>query len=157
MRTEEGRSGTQEIRVWAPQLKQLGDRDRKTLQSILDLVDWRGLHMTSTPGTTLRPMEWATQGRVRGSGFKVVSTSPVCGIPEVLQMQTINRFLANSLMVELRNVQVAVTDLGILPGDQARDHDTGTRNTSSEDDSAGAKTMAVTLPRGCFTGVWAVG
>ncbi len=31
VRTEEGRSGAQEIRVWVPQLKQLSDRDRETL------------------------------------------------------------------------------------------------------------------------------
>ena len=47
-RTEGGRNGTQEMKVWAPGLKQLRDRDRTILQDILDLTDWWGLHMTVT-------------------------------------------------------------------------------------------------------------
>jgi hypothetical protein len=50
-RTEGGRNGTQEMKVWTPGLKQLRDRDRIMLQDILDLTDWWGLHMTATPGT----------------------------------------------------------------------------------------------------------
>ena len=117
VRTEEGRSGTQEIRVWAPQVKQLLDRDRKTLQCILDLIDWRGLHITSTPDTTQRPTKWAAQGRALGSGFKVASTVPVRGIPVAPQMETIRRFLANSLMTELRDIHVVAAD----PGTRHRD------------------------------------
>jgi len=40
VRTEEDRSGLQGIKVWAPQLRQLQERDRMTLQVLLDLVDW---------------------------------------------------------------------------------------------------------------------
>ena len=39
-RTEGGRSGAQEMKVWAPGLNQLRDRDRIILQNILDLTDW---------------------------------------------------------------------------------------------------------------------
>ena len=112
VRTEEDRSGTQEIRVWSPQMKQLLDRDHQTLQGILDLIDWWGLHMTSTPDTTQRPTEWVVQGQVRGFGFKVVSTVPVTGIPAAPQMETMRRFIANSLMVELRGIHVVVVDPG---------------------------------------------
>jgi hypothetical protein len=73
-RTEGGRSGTQEMTVWAPRLKQLRDRDHIMLQNILDLTDWRGLHMTSTPGTVQRSTEWAVKGRSQGSVLKVTST-----------------------------------------------------------------------------------
>ena len=38
VRAEGGGSGTQEIKVWAPELKQLRGRDRTTLQDILDLT-----------------------------------------------------------------------------------------------------------------------
>ena len=120
VRTEEGRSGTQEIRVWAPQVKQLLDRDRKTLQCILDLIDWWGLHMTSTPDTTQRPTEWTARGRVQGSGFEVASTVPVRGIPAAPQMETIRRFLANSLMIELRVIHVVADDPGTLHRDHRR-------------------------------------
>ena len=120
MRTEEGRNGTQEIKVWVPQLKQLMDRDLKSLQCILDLTDWWVLHMTSTPGTTQRPTEWATQGRTRGSGFKVTSIVLVRGIPTAPQLETIRRFVANSLLVELKTIQVGVTDPGTLNRDHMR-------------------------------------
>ncbi len=52
VRTEEDRSGTQDIKVRAPELKQLKDRDRTTLQDILDLTDWVGLGVL---GSKLRP------------------------------------------------------------------------------------------------------
>ena len=117
---EEIRSGTQEIRVWAPQMQKLLERDRQTLQGILDLTDWRGLHMTSTPGTTQRPTEWAGQGRVRGSGFKVVSRVPVRNIPEAPHLETMRRFIANSLMVELKAIQVEVVDPDTRHRDQRR-------------------------------------
>ena len=108
--TEEIRRGTQEIRVWSPQMKQLLDRGHQTLQCILDLTDWWVLHMTSTPDTTQRPTEWAAQGRVRGSGFKVVSMVPVTDIQWAHQLETMRRFITNSLMVELKTIHVAVTD-----------------------------------------------
>ncbi len=118
--TKEIRSGTQEIRVWAPQMKQLLDRDRQTLQCILDLTDWWGLHMTSTPGTTQRPTEWAGQSRVRGSGFKVVSMVPVTDIPVAPQLETMRSFIANSLMVDLKAIHVSVTDPNTRHRDQRR-------------------------------------
>ena len=120
VRTGEGRNGIQEIKVWAPQLKQLTDKDCKTLQCILDLTDWRGLHMTSTPGTTQRPTVWAAQGRVRGSGFKVTSTVTVQGIPTAPQLEIIRRFLTNSLLVELKAIQVVAADPRTLERDHRR-------------------------------------
>ena len=74
--------------------------------------------MTSTPVTTQRPTEWSAQGRVRGFGFKVVSTVLVTGIPAEPQMEAMRYFIANSLMVELRAIYVGVSD----PGSCHRDH-----------------------------------
>ena len=101
-------------------MKQLVDRDLQTLQCILDLTNWRGLHMTSTPGTTQRPTEWAGQGRVRGSGFKVVSMVPVMNIPEAPQLETMRCFIANSFMVELKAIYVEVVDPNTRRRDQRR-------------------------------------
>ena len=146
--TDEGRNGTQEIKVWAPQLKQLMDRDRKILQCILDLTDWRGLHMTSTPGTTQRPTEWAAQGRARGSGLKVTSTVPVRGIPAAPQLETIRCFLANSLLVELKAIHVVVDDPRTLKRDHRRISVTiQVRGIHRENDGARVKSMDVNLPR----------
>ena len=97
------------------------DRDPKILQCILDLTDWWDLHMTSTPGTTQRSTEWTAQGRSRGSGFKVVSTVPVRGIPVAPQLETIRRFLANSLLVELKSIHVVVTVVTIFGMSGVRD------------------------------------
>ena len=88
-RTEGDRSGTQDMKVWAPGLKQLRDRDHIMLQNILDLTDWRGLHMTVTPGTVQRPTEWTVEGRSRGSAFKVTSTMSTRGIPSWSQLEGI--------------------------------------------------------------------
>jgi hypothetical protein len=62
--------------------------------------------MTSTPGTTQRPIGWAVQGQARGSGFKIKSTVSVRGIPTKPQLETIRRFLANSLLIELKAIHV---------------------------------------------------
>ena len=109
-RTEEGRSGAQEIKVRSPELKQLKGRDRTTFQDILDLTDWRVLHMTSTPGTVQQLTEWATEGRSRGSGFKITSTVSIRGIPSRPQLEVIKWFLANSLLLELKSIQVSADD-----------------------------------------------
>lgn len=89
VRTEESRSGTQEIKVWAPQLKQLKDRDWTTLQCLLDLSDWRVLYMTSTRDTVQWSTEWVTQGLVRGSRFKITPTVLVRDIPTTPQLEKI--------------------------------------------------------------------
>ena len=109
-RTEGGRSGTHEMKVWAPGLKQLRDRDRIMLQDILDLTDWRGLHMTATPGTMQRPTDWAAEGRSRGSVFKVTSTVSTRSIPSWSQLEGIKRFLANSLLLELKIIQMSTEE-----------------------------------------------
>ena len=85
-RTDGGRSGIQEMKVWAPGLKQLRDRDSKILQNILDLTDWRGLHMTATPGPGQRSTEWAIEGRSQGSVFKVASTVSIHSTPSWSQL-----------------------------------------------------------------------
>jgi hypothetical protein len=94
-RTDGGRSGIQEMKVWAPGLKQLRDRDSIMLQNVLDLTDWRGLHMTATPGPGQRSTEWAIEGRSQGSVFKVASTVSIHSTPSWSQLVEIKRLLAN--------------------------------------------------------------
>jgi hypothetical protein len=120
--TEESRSGTQEIRVWSPEMKHLLDRDRQTLQCIVDLTHRLAgpSHDLHTPGTTQRPTEWAGQGRVRGSGFKVVSMVPVTDIQWAPQLETMRHFITNSLMVELKTIHVSVADPKTRHRDQRR-------------------------------------
>ena len=69
-----------------------------------------GLHMTATPGTVQRPTDWAVAGRSRGSVFKVTSTGSTRGIPSRLQLERIKRFLANSLLLELKIIQISTEE-----------------------------------------------
>ena len=119
-RTEGGRSGTQEMKVWVPGLKQLRNRDCALLQDILDLTDWRGLHMTVTPGTVQRPTDWSVTGRSRGSVFKVTSTGPTRGIPSRPQLERIKRFLTNSLLLELKIIQMSTVEVRSGGGSNGR-------------------------------------
>ena len=119
-RTEGGRSGAQEMKVRAPGLNQLRDRDRIILQNILDLTDWWGLHMTATPDTTQRPIAWATEGRSRSSVLKVTSTGSTRSVPSWPQLERIKRFLANSLMLELKIIQLSTEMVRAGVGDHGR-------------------------------------
>ena len=119
-RTDGGRSGIQEMKVWAPGLKQLRDRDSKILQNILDLTDWRGLHMTATPGPGQRSTEWAIEGRSQGSVFKVASTVSIHSTPSWSQLEAIKRFLANSLLLELKIIQISTEEGTAGGGTQCR-------------------------------------
>jgi hypothetical protein len=96
-----GRSGIQEMKVWSPGLKQLRDRDSIMLQNILDLTDWRGLHMTGTPGSGQRSTEWAIEGRSQGSVFKVTSTVSIHNTPSWFTIQVRNRHRATETAREL--------------------------------------------------------
>ena len=109
-RTEGDRSGTQVMKVWTPRLKQLRDRDRIMLQDILDLTDWRGLHMTDTPVTVHRSTEWAVEVRSRGSVFKVTSTVSTQSIPSWSQLEEVKRFLVSSLLLELKIIQISTEE-----------------------------------------------
>ncbi len=110
-RTEGGRSGTQETKVWAPRLKQLRERDSTVMQDLLNLTDWRGLLLTATSGTVQRPTGWAITGRTRGSVFKVTTTGPTRGIPSRPQLEKIKRFIANSLMIALKSIQMSAEEV----------------------------------------------
>jgi hypothetical protein len=119
-RTDGGRSGIQEMKVWAPGLKQLRDRDNIMLQNILDLTDWRGLHMTATPGSVQRSTELAIEGRSQGSVFKVTSTVSIHNTPSWSQLEEIKRFLANSLLLELKIIQISAEEARSGGGTQGR-------------------------------------
>jgi hypothetical protein len=108
------------MKVWAPRLKQVRDKDRTTLQNILDLTDWRGLHMTATPGTVQRSTEWAVEGRSQGSVFKVTSTAQTRSTPSWSQREEIKRFLANSLLLELKIIQISTKEVRSGGGVQGR-------------------------------------
>jgi len=73
--------------------------------------------MTSTSGTVQRPTDWAVAGRCRGSVFKVTSTGPTRGIPSRSQFERIKRFLVNSLLMELKIIQMSTEDVGDPMGD----------------------------------------
>jgi hypothetical protein len=108
------------MKIWAPGLKQLRDRDNIMLQNILDLTDWRGLHMTATPGTVQRSTEWAVEGRSQGSVFKVTSTVSIQSTPSWSQLEEIKRFLANSLLLELKIIQISTEEARSGGGTQGR-------------------------------------
>jgi hypothetical protein len=108
------------MKVWAPGLKQLRDRDSIMLQNILDLTDWRGLHMTATSGSGQRSTEWAIEGRSKGSGFKVTSTVSIHSTPSWSQLEEIKRFLANSLLLELKIIQISAEEARSGGGTQGR-------------------------------------
>jgi hypothetical protein len=108
------------MKVWSPGLKQLRDRDNKMLQNILDLTDWRGLHMSATPGSVHRSTEWAIEGRSQGSVFKVASTVSIHSTPSWSQLEEIKRFLANSLLLELKIIQISTEEGTSWGGTQCR-------------------------------------
>ena len=108
------------MKVWAPGLKQLRDRDLIMLQDILDVTDWRGLHMTATPGTVQGTTEWVVEGRSRGSVFKVTSTVSTRSIPSWSQLEGIKRFLTNSLLLELKIIQISSEEAGSGVGTHGR-------------------------------------
>jgi hypothetical protein len=108
------------MKVWVPGLNQLRDRDLIILQNILDLTDWRGLHMTVTPVTVHRPITWATEGRSRSSVFKIMSTGSTRSVPSWTQLERIKRFLDNSLMMELKIIQLSTEMVRAGVGDLGR-------------------------------------
>ena len=63
--------------------------------------------MTVTPGTVQRPTDWTVEGRSRDSVFKVTSTVSTRSIPSWSQVEGIKRFLANSLLLELKIIQMS--------------------------------------------------
>jgi hypothetical protein len=114
------RSGIQDMKVWSPGLKQLRDRDSIMLQNILDLTDWRGLHMTSTPGSGQRSTGWAIEGRSQVSVFKVTSTVSIHSTPSWSQLEEIKRFLPNSLLLELKIIHISSEEARSGGGTQGR-------------------------------------
>ncbi len=80
------------------------------LQNILDLTYYRGLHMTVTPDSVQRSTEWTIEGRSQGSVFKVTSTVSIHITPSNPQLEEIKRILANSLLLELKIIQISTEE-----------------------------------------------
>jgi hypothetical protein len=71
VQSDEQRSGKQEVIVLEPRLKKPSERERAELQSLLDLTDWRGLHLAFTQNLLQHPREWAPPDHSSGSHFRV--------------------------------------------------------------------------------------
>ncbi len=109
VKTEEQRSRKQEVRVLAPRLKKPSVCERAELQSLLDLTDWRGLHLVFRPNLSQHPREWAPPDHFSGSHFRVETSVAIQTTPSLPQLESLRRFVVNSLLVEIRSTHVPST------------------------------------------------
>jgi hypothetical protein len=76
--------------------------------------------MTATPGLVQRCTEWAIEGRSQGSVFRVMSTVSIHSTPSRSQLEKVKRFLANSLLLELKIIQISTEEARSGGGTQGR-------------------------------------
>jgi hypothetical protein len=106
VQSDEQRNGKQEVRVLVPRLKKTSERERAELQSLLDLTDWRGLHSAFTPNQLQHPREWAPSDHSSGSYFRVKTSVTIQTATSLPQLESLRRFVVNSLLVETSSTQV---------------------------------------------------
>ena len=66
--------------------------------------------MTATPDTVQRSTEWAVEVRSRDSVFKVTSTVSTRSIPSWSQLEEVKRFLVNTLLLELKIIEISTEE-----------------------------------------------
>jgi hypothetical protein len=76
--------------------------------------------MTDTPGSGQRSTEWVIEGRSQGSVFKVTSAESIHNTPSWSQLEEIKRSLANSLLLELKIIQISAEEARSGWGTQGR-------------------------------------
>jgi hypothetical protein len=108
VQSDEQRSGKQEVIVLEPRLKKPSEREGAELQSLLDLTDWRGLHLAFTQNLLQHRREWAPPDHSSGSHFRVetlVATQTTPSLPLLERQSWLSHRQPKSTKAKTRTVQ----------------------------------------------------